>query len=293
MKRQRASARAPTPRQPPTKLAPLSDSSTEKPAFEARLAGALSNLPSESINMTSEEQVLKQVRAALEFETRINLHRFPLHLDLQGGTLTLKGDVQNIAAKRLAVRLAGAVPGIDRVADEISVIAGESKEDGEILEAFSQFLLRQTDLKNATLRRRNKGQVEVLHEAPGEATSGLIEFGVNDGIISLEGSMISLSHRRMVEVLAWWVPGRRSVINRLTVAPPEQDTDDEVSDAVHLALEMDPLLADADQILVTTSLGTVTLGGIVGRAEERETAELDAWYVPGVDDVVNQLTVAE
>lgn len=241
----------------------------------------------------NEEAILKQVRAALESETRVNLHRFPLHLDLHGGTLTLAGCVQNIAAKRLAVRLAGAVPGIDRVADQIVVLPAESRGDAEILEAFSQFLLRQTDLKNATLRRDRKGQVEVLQAAPDEASSGRIEFGVDDGIIRLEGTVISLSHRRIVEVLAWWVPGCRSVVNRLAVAPPEEDNDDELSDAVHLALEMDPLLRDADQILVTTSLGVVTLGGIVGRADEKEMAESDAWYVPGVDDVVNQLAVAE
>ena len=41
--------------------------------------------------MTSEGQVFKSVRAAFEREHRINLHKYPVHMDFSDGVLTLEG----------------------------------------------------------------------------------------------------------------------------------------------------------------------------------------------------------
>lgn len=68
---------------------------------------------------------------------------------------------------------------------------------------------------------------------------------------------------RLAGVLAWWVPGSRDVVNGLGVEPPEEDNDDEVSDAVRL----------------------------VPAVGEREMAKFDAWYVFGVDKIVNRIDV--
>jgi osmotically-inducible protein OsmY len=91
-------------------------------------------------------------------------------------------------------------------------------------------------------------------------------------------------------VLAWWVPGSREVINGLAVEPPEEDSDDEITDAVLLVLEKDRFVT-ADQIRVRTQGRVVTLEGLVPNATIREMAEFDAWYVFGVDQVVNLLEV--
>lgn len=240
--------------------------------------------------MKSDEEILKQTRAALEREPRVNLHHFPIHVDVVDGALTLEGEVDNIAARKLAVRLAESIPGVMRVEDRLRIIPRERKGDGEMLDTLAQFLLRECDLKNCTLRQRDQRGAEVLHEAVGDDCSGEIEFAVADGIITLEGHVLSLSHRRIAEVLAWWVPGCRGVDNRLEVTPAEQDNDDEVTDALRLVLEIDPTI-HADQILVKTNLGVVSLDGVVAREEEKRSAELDAWYVPGVNEVVNRLEV--
>lgn len=87
---------------------------------------------------------------------------------------------------------------------------------------------------------------------------------------------------RLAGVLAWWVPGSRDVVNGLGVEPPEEDNDDEVSDAVRLVLEKDPFV-DATRIDVSTRDYVVTLEGLVPAVGEREMAEFDAWYVFGVD----------
>jgi len=38
------------------------------------------------------------------------------------------------------------------------------------------------------------------------------------------------------------VPGCRDVVDGLEVKPPEQDNDDELSDALSLVLEVDPMI---------------------------------------------------
>jgi osmotically-inducible protein OsmY len=237
-----------------------------------------------------DEEIVKQTHAALEREPRVNLHHFPIHLAAQDGALTLEGGVENVAARKLALRLAEGVQGVTRIIDRLQVVPRERKGDGEMLDILAQFFLRECDLKNCTLRQRDQRGAAILHEAVGEDSSGEIEFAAADGVITLEGQVLSLSHRRIAEVLAWWVPGCRGVDNRLVVTPAEQDNDDEVTDALRLVLEIDPLI-HADQIQVRTALGVVSLDGVVAREEEKRSAELDAWYVPGVNEVVNRLEV--
>ena len=240
--------------------------------------------------MSSDEEILKRVQAALETEPRIRLHQFPIRLDVAAGTVCLEGEVEDIAARRLALRVAREAAGSNELIDRLHIVPSDPRGDGEILDALEQSLLRECDLKNCTLRRGEKRRVEILHEAVGDDSCGNILFSVADGVITLEGHVISLSHRRVAEVLAWWVPGCRQVVNCLQVVPAEEDHDHELNDAVRLVLELDPLV-HADQIGVVTSLGVVTLQGVVPRRDERSRAELDAWYVSGIHEVINRIEV--
>ena len=106
----------------------------------------------------------------------------------------------------------------------------------------------------------------------------------------LNGRVSSLSQKRLAGVLAWWVPGSRDVVNGLEVLPPEEDNDDEVTEAVRIVLEKDPFV-NAAQIRVSAASYVVTLSGLVSTEKEREMAESDAWYVFGVDKVINKLEV--
>jgi len=92
-------------------------------------------------------------------------------------------------------------------------------------------------------------------------------------------------------VLAWWTPGCRDVVNALEVVPPEQDGDDEISDALLLVLEMDPLILHSGRIRIQTQDGVVTLQGLVRSQAEKERAEQDAWCLFAVDNVINRIAV--
>ena len=72
--------------------------------------------------------------------------------------------------------------------------------------------------------------------------------------------------------------------------PPQEDSVNEITDAVRLVLDKDPFVR-ADQIHVRTRDRVVTLEGLVPKTTIREMAVYDAWYVFGVDRVVNALEV--
>jgi osmotically-inducible protein OsmY len=59
---------------------------------------------------------------------------------------------------------------------------------------------------------------------------------------------------------------------------------------VRIALEKDPFV-DASQIRVGVRARTVRLTGLVRSRTARDVAEWDAWYVFGVDDVINEIAV--
>lgn len=238
--------------------------------------------------MTSVE---KAVIAAFEHGRDINLHRYPIRLefDVTRGALTLEGEVENIVAKKRAFEIASQVEGVQGVMDRLTVVPSEKRGDGAIRDTLVQELLQEPVLIPCTIRVRHKGAMETVRESA-ETPDSLVEVVVNDGVVRLNGHLPSLSHKRLVGVLAWWTPGCRDVINGLQVTPPEADNDDEIADALRLVLEKDPLI-HADQVGIHVSNRTVTLTGLVGNKEEKKMAEFDAWYVLGVDRVVNQIDV--
>jgi osmotically-inducible protein OsmY len=243
--------------------------------------------------MQNGNPILKSVRAALEREPLINLHRWPIQLDLADDhALILEGEVGSVAAKKRALEIAGAAPDVRGLVDRLHVAPTERKGDGAILDVLESLLLDARELKNCTLRVMKKGQTLTLQEAAGEDASGDILVSVKEGVVTLDGWAISLSHKRMVGVLAWWVPGCRDVVDGLEVLPPEQDNDDEVSDALSLVLEMDPMIPHPDQIRVHTHDYVVTLDGLVATQTEKDRAEQDAWCLFAVDNVINQLAVS-
>ncbi len=243
--------------------------------------------------MQNGHSIIKATRAGLEREPRINLHRWPIHLEVSDdGVLIMEGDVENLSAKKMAREIAGTVPEVRGVVDRLQVAPAEPRSDGEILGMLESLLLEARDLKNCTLRVMKKGQSLTLQEIRDADASGDILVAVKAGVVTLDGWVISLSHKRLAGVLAWWTPGCRDVVDALEVLPPEQDGDDEVSDVLSLVLEMDPMIPHPGQIRIQTHNYVVTLQGVVNTQTEKNRAEQDAWYLFAVDNVINQLAVS-
>jgi osmotically-inducible protein OsmY len=243
----------------------------------------------ETIPVPSAEDVLREVRAAFEHEPRINLHRYPVTITFSEGDPVLEGEMENIVAKKLALELAAAVPGVSGIVDRLRVAPALLMGDGAIRDHVRDALLQEPVFENCRLRVCDKNQAETYRDPSLEA-AGVIEVAVEEGVVTLNGQVPSVAHKRLAGVLAWWVPGSRDVINGMDVVPPEEDNDDEITDAVGLVLEKDPFV-NADQIRISTKNAFVTLEGLVANDTEKDMAEFDAWYVLGVDKVINALAV--
>ena len=59
---------------------------------------------------------------------------------------------------------------------------------------------------------------------------------------------------------------------------------------MRVALDKDPFVNDS-QVRASSDNSVVTLDGLVPTEAEREMAEFDAWYVFGVDRVINRIVV--
>jgi osmotically-inducible protein OsmY len=230
----------------------------------------------------SHVEIVEQLAEAIERDTRIAARPHDIRIARLDHVLRLEGEVPDIAAKRRACAHALACPGI-QVIDRIRVLPDEPMADGLIRVHVVDSLLEDTAFGDCTLRFERDGEVVVAREAI-IFPHGSVCVHVADGEVTLEGNVPSLAHDRLAGVLAWWVPGTRNVVDDLLVSPPEEDSDEEITEAVRLALEKDPLV-DAAQVAVTTRGRVVTLTGTLASDVQRHACERDAWYVNGVLDV--------
>lgn len=238
--------------------------------------------------MTARDDVLAAVRSALRSEPRLDLHRFPIAVSLDEDALILEGDVANIAQKKLALERAAAVPGSAGILDRLRVRPAERMGDEQVRNAVRDALLGEPAFGEIALYEIDAGDKKAVRTPDGARGSIVVE--VSDGVVTLDGQVLGLGHKRLAGVLAWWVPGSRDVINGLAVEPPEEDNDAEIADAVRIALEKD-MFVNASQIRIGVKNAVVTLAGLVPNEAEREMAEFDAWYVFAVDKVVNRIEV--
>lgn len=229
--------------------------------------------------------LIHSLMAALERDSRVDLHQYPVRIANGGNQLVLEGDVENIAAKKVISRIAHRVAGNLPVVDRLRVSASESREDGALRTEVTRALMEEPVFTECTIRVGRNQQLETIREGRGD---GRIDIHAEEGTVCLEGNVVSLTHRRLAEVLTWWTAGCRRVNNHLHVTPAEQETDDELADAVHMVLEKDPLV-HAGQLSIAVREQVVTLRGYLASDEERRLALMDAWYVPGVHDVVDQV----
>ncbi len=227
-------------------------------------------------------------QAKLEFDPRVNLHHHPITLGYEAEAIVLEGEVDSIATKKRALELAAGLEGPRRVVDRLRIAPGQRRGDGAIKDSVCASLLGRVEFRSCSLRAHVGEKVDTVAQVPN--AEGEFDVWVADGVVTLDGRVPSLSHKRLAGVLAWWAPGCRDVVNSLEVFPPEEDNDAEVLDALRLALEIDPVV-QAEQITATCERYHVVLYGYVRNEEERRQVERDAWALFAVDDVTNEIEV--
>lgn len=228
--------------------------------------------------------------SAIRSESRIGPRFKPAALKIEAdGTATIQAEVDNVATKRLALQRLAATQGITAIVDRLRVKPAQPMSDDGILNSLRKAYYAEPAFAALRIAERKAGRRKLVQDAPDPR--GEIEIEVKKGVVILNGRVPGLASKRLAGVLAWWVPGSRDVVNGIAVEPPEEDGPIRIEEAVRIALDKDPFV-DASQVRVGVRNRTVRLTGVVRSHETRDAAEWDAWYVFGVDDVVNELEVA-
>lgn len=233
--------------------------------------------------------LLSYLMARLEQDTRVNLHASPITVSVKDNQIFLEGQVNDIAEKRAAIDTATRVMiklGHWHIVDRLHVKPTRQRQDLELMHAVSSALSKEPVFADYSLLAKVNGHIEVQRDK-GVGSMPIIAM-IERGCVSLAGQVQSLSHKRLAEVLMWWTEGCEFVDNQLQIVPAERDTDNEITDAVRIVLEKDPLV-HADQLIVGTAGGVVMMNGSLATKEEKQLAVHDAWYVPGVADVVDHI----
>jgi osmotically-inducible protein OsmY len=232
-----------------------------------------------------------------------HLSAFDISVDVEAGTATLTGTVDESVQKDLAKEIALSTDGIDDVDNQLEV-ADHSAERESVAEADRErgFGDRVSDatvtttVKSKLLWNRN--------------TAGLdINVSTRNGEVTLEGEAESEASRELAERLAANTDGVRSVDNRIEVsgeadepaagaaAEGERGFTDTVSDGWVTTKVRSTLLFSTDvpgqDIAVETRNGVVRLEGKVSDPDERERAIALAADIEGVQSVEADALVVE
>jgi osmotically-inducible protein OsmY len=120
-----------------------------------------------------------------------------------------------------------------------------------------------------------------------------ITVTVEDGVVTLGGSVWSYSTRLAAQEAAHRVEGVHDVANDIVVEVRSgRGTDTDIAHAVRNMLEWD-VRVPAERIRSTVSAGWVTLEGTVETWSEREDAERVVANVVGVQGVTNKIRVIQ
>lgn len=232
------------------------------------------------------DEVIKATRAAMERDARIDTHAFPIEIQENNGRIIISGTAEDIIAKRLAVNYAQQFAEGRVVIDDQLRVVTEAVPDRELRDGLARKLAGEPVFKDTTIVVDAQGDGIMVRDAGSGAD--WIEALIDDGKVTLTGRVSSIAHQRIAELLSWWTNGTAMVDNYLSVAPAEEDNDDEIAEAVAIAFEKDPLVKSA-QLNPSIADGVVVLNGTVASEEERQLALTDTWYIPGVIEVVDRL----
>jgi len=167
------------------------------------------------------------------------------------GVVRLSGTVSSLLEKDRAVAVTESVKGVRSVVNEIEIRA-----------------------VNRTDERIKKDVTEAI---AGDPATDTYEIGikVDDGVVTLSGTVESWAEKLLVERVVKGVKGIKKINNKIDFSYQSRRPDNEIEAEVKQQLKWDPYI-DEELIDVTVNKGVVTLSGTVGSAAEKRYARNDA-----------------
>lgn len=187
-------------------------------------------------------------------------------VSVRDGVVTLNGHIGTYVEKTAVEKALQRVPGIRAVALELDV------------RLAPQHRLSDTDIARAA---------EALLEAAVVPRPD-VRLKVDNGWVTLQGEVDWDFQRRACEKALRTLTGVVGLTNE--IAPRRSGSGEDIEQRIEQALQRQAV-RDAHRVQVQHLDGTVTLRGRVHSWQEREAAAGAAFSAPGVDQVVNLLTV--
>lgn len=213
----------------------------------------------------TDRKLQENVQAALDWEPSIDAAGIGVSVD--GGIVTLRGDVTTYTEKASAERVALGVFGVKAVANDLNVhIPSEyQRTDTEIAQAAVDVL---------------RWNTVVPYDK--------VTVAVREGWVTLKGKVSWEYQRQACARVVRDLRGVRGVDNQVAVEPHASiaDVKTKIEDALKRSAEV-----DARRLSVAVSDGKVTLSGNVHSWHERHEARSAAWAAPGVKEVDDRLAI--
>ena len=213
----------------------------------------------------TDRELQEHVQKALDWEPSVDAADIGVSVD--GGVVTLRGDVKTYSEKGAAERVALRVYGVKAVANDVNVRLGDGlkRTDTDVAQAAVSALRWNTMV-------------------PGDK----IAAAVTDGWVTLTGH-VSWEYQRVAAARAVRdLTGVRGVTNLVTVEPHASSVD--VKSKIEAALKRSAEV-DARRINVAITDSKVILSGNVHSWFERDEARRAAWAAPGVKEVEDRIAV--
>ena len=193
-----------------------------------------------------------------------------IDVQVHNGTVELNGTVPTYDARLAAETDAMVVPGVAKVDNNLNV----KYPSTEIMPTDEEI--------GANIRNILNWNSNI------DSTS--INVNVENGMVTLEGSVTSYWKKVLAEDLAFSVRGAINVTNKLSVVPTKDVVDEVVGNDIVNALDRNQNI-DVESIDVKVNNGIVTLSGNVPDWNTRHQVYSTALYTKGVIDIVDEMTI--
>jgi osmotically-inducible protein OsmY len=184
------------------------------------------------------------------------------------GKITLRGTVGSLREKREARKAAQRVFGVTSVDNQLKVklLNDERRADAELRGDVLQALMLDS-LVPAT-----------------------VDAKVEDAFVTLTGTADRQYQRDEADFVASNIVGALDVFNEIELKHPTPKAGD-VQESIKKAFKRNAGI-DADDLIISSDNGTVTIDGTVRSWAEHDEALDAAWAAPGVTSVQDRMTVA-
>lgn len=188
-------------------------------------------------------------------------------IQVQTGVVTLGGTVNSLARRLDIENKARRTVGVKEVKSSITVVPDQRVSDQELTSAVRKTLA--DNLSAAELKA--------------------IQFSVQNGVVTLTGTLRGSYPKQLAGNICSLVPGVIDVKNEIAVRPSKAQPDADILSDINTRFQQNPLIPK--QINVSVANGVVTLKGTVDSFVQVDQAEAIARFTPGVIDVKNLLFV--